>query len=309
MKPDASSFRVVSIVDGCRVANRAPRDDRNRRLWDQPIDYVYHESFDRPRMRADILGPTPEAPPQKLASVPAGAPGCLAGLYGVALLSAGQEAHLFRKMNYLKHHAARLRKRLRASRATAGELDRVEVLLRQSQEVRGQLVRANLRLVVSVVKKFIRAKVELAELLSDGNMSLLKAVDTFDFSRGFRFSTYAFWVIRNNFRRSIPVEYSRRERFRTGTDLSFDGTVDHRSDEFRQEQTRAQDRETVNRILGHLDDRERNVLISRFGLRPGSDPQTLEQVGARQGVSKERIRQIERRALDKLRQLAAGEGT
>lgn len=298
---------VCGIAVGRIASPPTIADERIARLRDKPINYIYHESFDEPERRSEILGAAPAAPAQRLAKAPSNVPAYLQGLYGIPLLSAAQEFHLFRKMNYLKYRAARLCRRLSPARAAAREIDRLEDLLQQAEEVRNTLIRSNLRLVISVIKKYVRANVDFSELISDGNISLMRAIDTFDFSRGFKFSTYAYWALRKNFSRTIPAEYSRRERFRTGIEKAFDGAIDDRADECKQEQTRAQQRETVDRILGRLNERERTILICRFGLRPGAEPQTLEQVSARQGVTKERVRQLEQRALEKLRELAAGE--
>lgn len=300
---------VCGIAAGRITSPRTVLDERIASLWDRLINYIYHESFDDNELRSEIVGPGPEAPPQRLVKAPGNVPAYLQGLYGVPLLSAGQEFHLFRKMNYLKYRAARLRRRLDPSRATARELDRLEDLLQQAEDVRNLIIRSNLRLVVSVIKRYVHTNVDFSELISDGNVSLMRAIDTFDFNRGFKFSTYGYWALRKNFSRTIPAEYCRRERFRTGIDKAFDRAIDDRLDECKQEQNRAQQRETVARILERLSERERSILICRFGLRPGAEPQTLEQVSARQGVTKERVRQLEQRALEKLRELAAAEAT
>src|SRR5579872_3959553 len=172
-------------------------DDRIRRLWDRPINCIYHATFDDRKLEAEIVGPAPEAPVQRLLKAPAGLPAYLAGLYEVPLLSAAAERHYFRKMNYLKHRAARLRKGLKVTRVTVAELDRLEDLLRQADEVKNLLIRSNLRLVVSVVRKFARPDVDFSELVSEGNLSLMRAIENFDFSRGFKFSTYGVWALRN----------------------------------------------------------------------------------------------------------------
>lgn len=286
------------------VVARSNTDDRIRRLWDRPINCIYHASFDDRKLEAEIVGPAPEVPVQRLLKAPAGLPAYLASLYEVPLLSAAQERHYFRKMNYLKHRAARLRNRLKVARVTAADLDRLEDLLRQADEVKNVLIRSNLRLVVSVVRKFVRANLDFSELISEGNLSLMRAIENFDFSRGFKFSTYGVWAVRNNLSRSLSSEHSHRERFRTGAETIFGGSADRRSDGHREELLQAQRRETVNHILGQLSERERAILTCRFGLMQGTEPQTLEQVGARQGVSKERVRQLEKRAISKLRELA-----
>jgi RNA polymerase sigma factor (sigma-70 family) len=107
-----------------------------------------------------------------------------------------------------------------------------------------------------------------------------------------------------NFARSIPAEHTLLDRFRTGNDEVFHASPDSRGTQNQDEQTNARQRAAIMGILDQLDDRERSILMHRYGLEQGSEPLTLEQVGSRFGVTKERIRQIEARALQKLRKIA-----
>jgi len=126
-------------------------------------------------------------------------------------------------------------------------------------------------------------------------------VEKFDFARGNKFSTYASWAIMKNFARTIPDEHRHRDRFRTSAAEMFIATEDVRSDQIGQETAQIQREAQVERILGVLDEREQKIIVRRFGLRRGQEPLTLKEVGAELGVTKERIRQIEARALSKLR--------
>ena len=139
------------------------------------------------------------------------------------------------------------------------------------------------------------------ELVSDGNMSLIRAVEKFDFARGNKFSTYASWAIMKNFARTIPDEHKRRDRFRTSQSEMFAATEDARTDQYEQESAQIAARAQIGRILERLDEREQKIIISRFGLDHTHEPLTLKEVGEEMGVTKERIRQIEARALAKLR--------
>ena len=97
------------------------------------------------------------------------------------------------------------------------------------------------------------------------------------------------------------------DRFRTGADEIFSGSPDDRSNGYEEELINARQHQVILSILGQLEEREREILVNRYGLERGTEPQTLEEVGRHFGVTKERIRQIESRALQKLRRIAVDE--
>jgi len=160
---------------------------------------------------------------------------------------------------------------------------------------------------VSIAKRHVGPTQNFFELVSDGNMSLMRAAEKFDFARGNKFSTYASWAIMKNFARTIPDDHRYHDRFRTSQADMFATAQDERSDQIEQEGAQSQREAQVQRILERLDDREQKIIVRRFGLRRGQEPLTLKQVGAELGVTKERIRQIEARALSKLRKAAEEE--
>src|SRR5438034_3224681 len=161
-----------------------------------------------------------------------------------------------------------------------------------------------MRLVVSIAKRHAGQVDNFFDLLSDGNMSLMRAVEKFDFSRGNKFSTYASWAIMKNFARSIPEEKRRRERYVTGKEDLFDIAPDNRTDEHEVVSSAEQDAHRVNRLLEYLDPRERQIIRMRAGLDKEAGGLTLEKIGEQLGITKERVRQLNVRAMKKLRQLA-----
>jgi RNA polymerase primary sigma factor len=278
---------------------------RAQRIMELPLDFIPNDSFARVRsQKAEdrVLGPMPvEEQATKKARLPSGLPPYLASLYEVPLLSRAQEGHLFRRMNYLKYKAARLREKLEVTHPRSGLMDQIEHYYDEAVATKNQIIRANLRLVVSIAKRHVGPAENFFELVSDGNMSLMRAVEKFDYSRGNKFSTYASWAIMKNFARTIPDEHRYRDRFRTSQAEMFGATEDDRTDQFEMESAQIQRESQVEKILDCLDDRERTIISRRFGLRRGQEPLTLKEVGAELGVTKERIRQIEARALSKLR--------
>ena len=278
---------------------------RAQRIEQLPLDYIPNPSFDESGIEKEILGPMPDADktPRK-SRPPAGLPPYLASLYEVPLLTREQEQHTFRKFNYLKHAACKLRQKLDPTRAKSSLMDKVERLYDQAVETKNKIIQSNLRLVVSIAKRHVSTNEEFFELVSDGNMSLIRAAEKFDYSRGNKFSTYASWAIMKNYARTIPDAFKHRDRFRTSHDEMFASTQEHRQDQYQLEAAQQNREHQVDVILSRLDQREQKIIISRFGLDYSQEPQTLKEVGAEIGVTKERVRQIEARALYKLRIVA-----
>jgi len=288
---------------------RVVNEMRARKLQAVRLELMPHPSFDDPGAHDAIIGPMPEPADGKgprRSKAPKGLPPYLASLYEVPLLGREQEAHLFRKMNYLKYLANKVRDQVDPTRAKTSELDLIEQHQEEALAVKNQIIRANLRLVVSIAKRHVGPTNNFFELVSDGNMSLIRAVEKFDYARGNKFSTYASWAIMKNFARTIPEENFRRDRFVTGHEEMFEAAADNRADEHEYESAMKRMQEAVKGMLGRLDDRERRIIVSRYGLN-GVNEQTLEQLGRELGITKERVRQIESRAQDKLRRYASEE--
>ncbi len=307
-----------AYMDGARVETLAERfgqpvswiyhtltQMRARELRGRKIEFIGSQEFEAPGAEEYILDSAPSAPlrlepPCAARRVPTGLPAYLANLFRLPLLTREGELVFFRRMNFLKYQAKRLSEALDPETAHAIELDRIEALLDHAARIKNDIVQANLRLVVSIAKRHLTLGQDLFELISDGNMSLMRAVDKFDYTRGFKFSTYASWAIMKNFARSVPALYHQRERYQTGWDELLDHTRALPLEETESDYTAAV-RGTLDRMLATLEPRERCILRQRFGLDGLGEPQTLEQIGKSLGVSKERIRQLESRAMHKLR--------
>jgi RNA polymerase primary sigma factor len=273
------------------------------------IEYVADPSFDDPdagdALLAPMPGPAAEAPRHPKAA--AGLPPYLASLYFEGpLLSRQQEAHLFRQMNYLKARARRLRDRIDPARPRTADLDEIERHLDEALAVKTQLVSANLRLVVAIAKRQLGPRDDLFERVSDGNYALLRAIEVFDCSRGTKFSTYATRAIHNQFTRAFRGQHHRQPQSLLSLDEEFMSAADPRAEELEQSDVEGKTQEAVARLLAQLDDRERRILASRYGIG-GGDEKSLRQIGRELGISQERVRQLETRARDKLRGLATTE--
>jgi RNA polymerase primary sigma factor/RNA polymerase sigma factor len=279
---------------------------RYEQIMELPLDSIYNEDFEDASREAEYLGhePEPASAPRKV-RVPADLPSYLAALYDVPLLTREQEYHLFRKMNYLKHRANCLRQSLAELQQNRSKvMDEIDELYEAAVLVKNRIVQSNLRLVVSIAKRHVASSDDFFALVSDGNMSLIRAAEKFDYARGNKFSTYASWAIMKNFARTIPSEFKHRDRFRTTAEDLFFAQQDERVNPFIEETVQRTRQRELSKIFDRLDDREQKIIVARYGLGRDNEPLTLKEVGDALGVTKERIRQLEARALMKLREAA-----
>ncbi|HEX4124239.1 MAG TPA: sigma-70 family RNA polymerase sigma factor [Tepidisphaeraceae bacterium] len=258
------------------------------------------------------------------ARVPRDLPPYLADLYRTPLLSAARERALFLQFNFYKFRFLAARRRIEPNSARMRDVRELEQHLRQVTAVKNAIVQANLRLVVSVARKHLRPGLALMELISDGNLTLMRAVEGFDAHRGHRFSTYATLALMKGFARSVPQMLAARAAGTGGpadstADRSLDLLADPRPDHF---STRLADHDLLASLLGRLTDRERTVLLARYDLpdasrddravsigaaRIGADTHCsdIDRIALRMGLSSSRVRDLEKRALAKLRLAAA----
>jgi RNA polymerase primary sigma factor len=236
--------------------------------------------------------------------VPPDMPAHLARLCDGRLLTRDEEEDLFRRMNYLKFRANSLRSRLDPELSSRECVERVEQFLSRADAIRDRLIRSNMRLVISIVKKFVTPQQSFDDLLSEGAMSLLQAVEKFDFSRGFRFSTYAYRAVARNAFRKISDRQKESTRFVTGADDSIFSSVRDDAASAISDGLTERMRQMLKAFLDQLDRRERFIVRSRYALGAHRQSRTFQYLADKLGVSKERVRQLEQRAVAKLKQMA-----
>ncbi|QDV49997.1 sigma-70 family RNA polymerase sigma factor [Gimesia fumaroli] len=231
-------------------------------------------------------------------------PAHLARLCEGDVLAADEEQALFRRMNFLKYKANVLRSQLNPETCSDQELDTIELFLDEALRARNQIFRSNMRLVVSIIKKCVTPHVTFDDLLSDGIWTLMKAVDKFDYDRGFRFSTYAYRAITNYAYRKIADQRKERSRY---LQAKQEQPLEEVSEEKRpemDEQTWLELSELLDQKIENLDQREQLIVRARYALGRSSKVQTFQKLADQLGVSKERVRQLEQRAVAKLRAMS-----
>jgi RNA polymerase primary sigma factor/RNA polymerase sigma factor len=290
-----------------RAAELKLRRERASRVAELSLDYIPSAEFHKPNAAQRIAGPTPAANVAiRKVRAPAGLPPYLASLYETPLLTAEQERHLFRKYNFLKYRAAKLREKLNPRRPQLRILDEIERLHRDAVATKNHIIQANLRLVVSIMKRYVTENDGTFELISDGNISMMRAVEKFDYTRGAKFSTYATWAIQKNNARRFAEDIKHRTRFQTSHEEALADSAEEHFDPEHAERAQQVRESRIAAILKQLDTRDRQIIERRYGLAGNPKVMTLKEVGDELGVSKERIRQLETRAMERLRELAEG---
>ena len=229
---------------------------------------------------------------------------CLAPALGEPLLSFAEEQHEFRRMNFLKFQAARLQLSIDADRPDSNTLDQIERLLSEAKNVRDHIIRSNMRLVISNAGKYCTSSYGFEDLVSDGSLSLMEAVEKFNYQLGFRFSTYATHAIRRSFFRRIERRQKDRKRFTVTDPEIMISTPDSQEVDYDAPAEGRLMAHMVEVMSEHLTERERKIIEGRFGLNGRSEPLTLVQLSAELGICKERVRQVEGTALKKLHAVA-----
>ncbi len=223
------------------------------------------------------------------------------------LLTAAEERVLFYQFNYARCRILQVQEAVWASPDQRPTDEQAREILRWhdlSERLRIQIAETNLALVLAMAKRTRMSEVDFADLVSEGNMALLRAVDKFDAGRGFKFSTYACRAILKAFSRQGMKLSKYRQRFPTDFDpkLERSNFLEEKRTEV-QKDTADEVKQIVLANRADLTDIERTIIDYRFGIdeEPMDKPMTLEQIGQIIGVTKERVRQIQNKALDKIR--------
>lgn len=277
-------------------------------LLRKEIKFVPNHSFFHvdEDMEQQILLKVEAAQPEEGAFTPTrGLPAHLARLCETEPLSPHMERELFFRMNYLMFRANTLRSRLDPNRPDIETVKQVERLLTAARVFRNRILQANTRLVASVVKKFVTRQHSFDDLLSEGMGPLIQAVNNFDYDRGYRFSTYAYRAISRHAYRTIANDHRRATRFMTGSDESVFEAADSGTHSEAGESARGRLHWQLRQLIDRLDRRDRFVIRCRFALGGHRKVKTCQYLADKLGLSKERVRQLEHRALARLRAMAS----
>lgn len=283
-------------------------------ILEEPMDYIKSTEFDREGAQQRIYD---EAPPIRRPDVSwyrplmddlssaANKRAKSLNNPGTVLLTGAEERVLFLQYNYARHRVRELQTDIGEAQPTEDQAKELLHWYRIAQGYREQIAETNLALVLAMAKRTRMSEVDFADLVSEGNMALLRSVDKFDCDRGFKFSTYACRAILKAFSRQGVKLSKYRQRFPTDFDPALEKSNHLETLRALSEKESADEvKHIVMSNEADLTEVERTVIDHRFGLEGKEDksPLTLEQVGQIIGVTKERVRQIQNKALEKIRQ-------
>lgn len=219
------------------------------------------------------------------------------------LMSTQEERLMFLRFNYAKCRLTRLQRKVKKEGLTRDLARQVLLWHKRFEHYREYLARTNLALVLAMAKRTRLGDVDFAEIVSEGNMALIRAIDKFNVERGFKFSTYACRAILKAFSRTAQKSSRYRTRFPVEfePDMEKSDWQDRRRDQV-EEDCIDELKTIVDRNLADLSNVEQTVIRRRFNWQQQEDdPMTLEEVGKIIGVTKERVRQIQNKAMAKIK--------
>lgn len=227
------------------------------------------------------------------------------GLGDLPVLTKEEEARCFRAMNYLKHQVKLAQQNLKSSRFRNSTVREILRLNDQVRIIRDHLIYSNLRLVISLVKKFVSPQFSFDELYSEGIMTLMQAVEKFDYQRGFRFSTYAYRSISRALYHCTVKQQQQNTLFVEDSDQWVADAVDTEQNHSLTDQIWRQMRDRLTELVQKLDRREQLIVRARYALTPSGKIKTFQTLANKLGISKERVRQLEQRTVAKLQAMAS----
>jgi RNA polymerase primary sigma factor len=227
------------------------------------------------------------------------------GLGDLPVLTKDEEARCFKAMNYLKHQIKSAQRQLRTSSHRAEVVREILDLNDQVRVIRDHLIYSNLRLVISLVKKFVTPQFSFDELYSEGIVTLMQAVEKFDYQRGFRFSTYAYRSISRALYHCTVKQQQQNTLFVEDSDQWVADAVEPEHNHSLTDQIWRQMRDRLSELVQKLDRREQLIVRARYALSPSGRIKTFQTLANKLGISKERVRQLEQRAVAKLQAMAS----
>lgn len=273
----------------------------------KPVDYIPCETFENLKLKEinEELEATElyEMDPGDLTETTSDLPRYIAKMYTIPLLSNKGEQLLFKKMNFLRYSADQIHLKRKGKKVGLHQTRKYNSYLSEADTIQKQIIEANLRLAFSIARKFSGGKISFDDLVSEANLILLKAVRKFDYSKGFRFSTYATHSIQRHIyglmkktQRKDKKEVNTSETILRETVIATDQDIDIHTEE------------KVKMLLtnmGHnLEEREQHIIRERFGFNKTGKTRTLQSLSDDLGLCKERVRQLHHKALEKLKGLA-----
>jgi len=280
-----------------------------RKLLTEPVDYVDHPGFLKRGIERKLFGGPAtlnedglrfvEEPDDIVESIRAGE--------RMPSLSLQQEQHLFMRYNFARLQVSKILSANAGKRLTPQTTRSLLAWGHRALECRSIVVRLNMPLVYAMAKRTRLTNVDFNEMISEGNMALLRSVEKFDCGRGYKFSTYSCRAILKSFSRVAM----RASRYRGQFPAEFEPAME-RSDFLEKQRENVEYdcidelKEILLRNLAGLSEVEKQVISERFAIVENNivapiEPKTLEQVGMLIGVTKERVRQIQNKALRKIR--------
>jgi len=281
-----------------------------QRILAVPMDYINSDEFYKPDAESRIYDKAPdiERPDvtwyRPLMDDLTGERDRMGRKTSTVLLSGAEERVLFLQYNYARHRVRQMQEVIGPHNPTPAQAHELLRWYSKAVAYREQIAETNLALVLAMAKRTRMSEVDFADLVSEGNMALLRSVDKFDCGRGFKFSTYACRAILKAFSRQGVKLSKYRQRFPADFDPAMEKSNHLETVRKTHEQECAEELRTIfEKNEAELTEVEQTVISHRFGFEADEDaaPLTLEQVGQIIGVTKERVRQIQNKALEKIK--------